>query len=422
MFTFLHAADIHLDSPLRGLEAYADAPVEQLRQATRRAFDNLIDLAIEERVAFVLLAGDLYDGDWKDYNTGLFFINRVSRLRKANIRVFMVSGNHDAASQITKALQLPDNVHLFSTKQPGTVTIEALGVALHGQGYHARGLVENIARNFPQPLPHYLNIGLLHTSLTGRQGHEPYAPCSLDDLLAKGYDYWALGHIHKREEVADSPWIVFPGNIQGRHIHETGAKGATLVRVEEGRIAAVEHRELDVLRWSLCQVDLTNCATKDLAIEAIRQGMESEEGRADGRPLALRLQLTGESPVHAELHRDAVPLTEEFRSLAVGLGEIWLEKVEFATRRPVALSGDPMGLGPETPLADLVQAVDRFAFQPGSIKEQIPEIAEMLNKLPPELLHEGGLIGDDSSEWAASLREEVKEMLIAKLLGQGGGR
>jgi len=418
MFTFLHAADIHLDSPLRGLEGYADAPVDQIRQATRRAFDNLIELAIEERVAFVLLAGDLYDGDWKDYNTGLFFIDRLSRLRKENIQVFLISGNHDAASQISKSLRLPDNVHLFSTKQPETVTLDALGVAIHGQGYHTRALAENIARNYPQALPHYLNIGLLHTSLTGRQGHEPYAPCSLDDLKARGYDYWALGHIHQREEVSPSPWIVFPGNIQGRHIHETGAKGATLVRVEEGRIAAVEHRDLDVLRWALCQVDLTECATMDLAIDAVRQAMETEQAKAEGRPLAIRLQLVGKSPLHAELHRDSAALTEEFRALAAGLGELWLEKVRFATQRPVALVTD---LGEETPMADLVRAIERLDFEPAALMELVPEIVGLQSKLPPELLHEGGLIAT-SPEWTGSLAEEVKEMLIARLLGQGGSR
>ena len=418
MFTFLHAADIHLDSPLRGLEAYADAPVEQLRQATRRAFDNLIDLAIEERVAFVLLAGDLYDGEWKDYNTGLFFIDRLSRLRKEKIRVFLASGNHDAASQITKALRLPDNVHLFSTRHPETIILEELGVAVHGQGYHTRALAENIARNYPQALPHYLNIGLLHTSLTGRQGHEPYAPCALDDLKARGYDYWALGHIHQREEVSRDPWIVFPGNLQGRHIQETGGKGATLVRVEEGRLTAVEHRDLDVLRWSLCRVDLTDCATVDLAIDAVRQAMEGEQASTEGRPLALRLQLVGKCPVHAMLHREAAALTEEFRALAVGLGEMWLEKVIFATQRPVELSET---LGAETPMADLLQAIEHLDFHPATLLELVPEIGVLQSKLPPELLHQGELVAA-SPEWADLLAEEVKEMLIARLLGQEGNR
>ncbi|MFA6282588.1 MAG: DNA repair exonuclease [Desulfurivibrionaceae bacterium] len=418
MFTFLHGADIHLDSPLRGLESYADAPVDQIRQATRRAFDNLITLAIEEQVAFVLLAGDLYDGDWKDYNTGLFFIDRISRLRKENIRVFLASGNHDAASQISKSLRLPDNVHLFSTKQPETVILEELGVAVHGQGYHTRALAENLARNYPQALPHYLNIGLLHTSLTGRQGHEPYAPCSLDDLRTKGYDYWALGHVHQREEVSQSPWVVFPGNIQGRHIQETGGKGATLVRVEEGRISAVEHRDLDVLRWSRCQVDLTECTTVDLAFDAVRQAMEAEQLRAEERPLALRLQLVGGTSIHAELHRNSAILTEEFRALAAGLGEMWLEKVAFATRRPVALG---TSLGAETPMADMIQAIERLDLRPEALMELVPEIGVLQSKLPPELLHEGERIAA-SPEWARATGEEIKEMLIARLLGQEENR
>lgn len=417
MFTFLHAADIHLDSPLRGLEGYADAPVDQIRQATRRAFDNLIELAVEEQVAFVLLAGDIYDGDWKDYNTGLFFIDRISRLRKAGIRVFMVSGNHDAASRISKSLRLPDNVHLFSAKHPETVTIESLEVAIHGQGYPARALTENIAGNYPHALPHHLNIGLLHTSLTGRHGHEPYAPCSLDDLRAKGYDYWALGHIHKREEVAQAPWVVFPGNIQGRHIHEAGAKGATLVRVDGGRIAAVEHHDLDVLRWSLCRVDLTDCAALDPAIDVIRQAMEKEQFHAEGRPLALRLHLAGKSPLHAELHRKSAALTEEFRSLAVGIGEIWLEKVLFATQRPVTLAES---LGADTAMADLVRAIDRLDFDPAPLMELVPEIGVLQSKLPPELLHDSGLIPASSADMN-TLCEDIKEMLIARLLGQEGG-
>ncbi len=118
MFKFLHTADIHLDSPLKGLEVHEDAPVESIRGATRRAFDNLINLAVEEKIDFVVISGDLYDGDWKDYNTGLFFAGRMGKLNRAGIRVFIVSGNHDAASQITRAMPLPENVTLFSPTKP----------------------------------------------------------------------------------------------------------------------------------------------------------------------------------------------------------------------------------------------------------------------------------------------------------------
>jgi len=229
MFRFIHTADIHLDSPLKGLEAHEDAPVDEIRGATRRTLDNLIDLAIEEEVNFVLIAGDLYDGDWKDYNTGLFFVRQMSRLGKAGIKAFIISGNHDAANQITKTMPLPDNVTLFSHKKPQSVKLDDIGVIIHGQSYALRAVIDNLALQYPQYDSNYFNIGLLHTSLTGREGHEDYAPCTLDELKSKGYEYWALGHVHKREIVSKDPWIIFPGNIQGRHIKEAGAKGATLV-------------------------------------------------------------------------------------------------------------------------------------------------------------------------------------------------
>ncbi|WP_419619235.1 metallophosphoesterase family protein, partial [Thiolapillus sp.] len=150
---FIHAADIHLDSALHGLERYEGAPVDEIRSATRRAFDNLIELAIEEEVAFILLAGDLYDGDWKDYNTGLYFMQHMARLCDAGIRVFIVAGNHDAASQITKHLRLPDNVTLFSTKHPETVVLEDLNVAIIGQGFATRAVTDDLSQAYPQGDP-----------------------------------------------------------------------------------------------------------------------------------------------------------------------------------------------------------------------------------------------------------------------------
>ena len=157
MVKFIHAADIHLDSPLKGLETHEDAPVEEIRGAARRAFDNLINLAIEEAVDFVLIAGDLYDGDWKDYNTGIFFVSRMGQLSKAGIRVFIVSGNHDAASQITKAMPLPDNVTVLSHKKPQSIILEDLNVVIHGQSYSSHAVHENLASQYPQNDANYFS-------------------------------------------------------------------------------------------------------------------------------------------------------------------------------------------------------------------------------------------------------------------------
>ena len=169
---FIHTADIHLDSPLCRLEAYEGAPVEEVRQASRRAFENLIDLAIEESVDFVLIAGDLFDGDWKDYNTGLYFIKQAGRLSDSRIQVFIVSGNHDAAGKMTRSLPYPDNVHVLSWRKPETRIIDHLKVAVHGQSFPKVAVTDNLAIDYPDPVPGHFNIGLLHTSLTGREGHE----------------------------------------------------------------------------------------------------------------------------------------------------------------------------------------------------------------------------------------------------------
>jgi len=417
MIKFIHTADIHLDSPLKGLEAHEDAPVEQIRGATRRAFDNLIDLAVTEVVDFILIAGDLYDGDWKDYNTGLFFAARMGRLARAGINVYTVSGNHDAASQITRAMPLPDNVTVFSTGKPQSVIRDDLGVVIHGQSYTRRAVTDNLALDYPRNDASYLNIGMLHTSLTGREGHEDYAPCSPDELTAKGYDYWALGHVHQREIVSRDPWIVFPGNLQGRHIKETGAKGATLVTVEAGRITSVDAHELDVLRWAACQVDLSECETLDGVYDRVRQGMARELDRADGKPLALRLVLTGKCPVHARLLDRTAQLTEEFRGIAVGIGNVWLEAVKFRTRRRVGL--EEM-IGEDTAIAGLVQSIQRLDLDGDNLLSLVPELSALKSKLPAELHGGDAPFLDPSAEKMAELRSDVQELLIAKLLEHGG--
>ena len=415
MFSFIHAADIHLDSPLKGLEAYQDAPVEQIRGAARRAFDNLVDFAIDEEVAFVLLAGDLYDGEWKDYNTGIYFVNRMGRLREAGIPVFMVSGNHDAASQITRALNLPDNVTLFSHKKAETRILENLSVAIHGQSFSSRAVSDDLAQHYPQGNPSYLNIGLLHTSMNGRPGHEPYAPCTLDALRSKGYQYWALGHVHQREEIANNPWVVFPGNIQGRHIRETGAKGCTLVSVDDGHIVAVEHRELDVLRWNVCNVDLGSTDRPESLIELVRVTFENARGLADGRPLAIRLVLEGTTLLHARLHENVTHWQEEFRAIAANLGDIWLEKIVFNTRK----EQQPLeGFADDSPQAALQKSVEALQFENSRLLDLIPDFEQLRSKLPSDLL------GDDdpftlSEEEFATLCEDVKDLLMAKM--QGGG-
>ena len=412
---FIHAADIHLDSALHGLERYEGAPVEEIRSATRRAFDNLIELAIDEQVAFVLLVGDLYDGDWKDYNTGLYFVERMGRLRDASIRVFIVAGNHDAASQITKHLRLPDNVTLFSTRKPERVVLDDLGVSICGQGFATRAVTDDISQGYPQGDPQLLNIGLLHTCLDGKPGHEPYAPCTVDGLRSKGYQYWALGHVHNREEVCQDPWIVFPGNIQGRHIREIGPKGCTLVTVDGGEIVEVAHRDLDVMRWSICELDVSATETVDDIYEQVREGLQLALDAAEGRPVAVRLVLYGACSAHLKLHADRERWIQEYRALATGLGGpgIWLEKISIKTRP--AISTDEV-LDRDDALSGLLRAIHDMELDSSVLDELADEMSVLRQKLPAELLAGDDPFDPTNPEFLKETLEDIKELLVNRLL------
>lgn len=331
MFKFIHAADIHLDSPLRGLDNYEGAPVDAIRGAARRAFRNLVQLAITERVDFVILAGDIYDDNWRDYNTGLFFVNELRKLDQEDIPVVSLSGNHDAASVITKSLTLPKNAlpYRFPTDKPSSVKFEQLRVALHGQGFASRAETSNLAANYPPSIAGYFNIGVLHTALDGREQHDTYAPCTLTELLARGYDYWALGHVHQRESLNGSERIrvEFPGNIQGRHVREVGAKGCLVVTVDAKRHATPVFHALDVFRWAVVAVDAANALSMDGALDASVKELGEARTQADGRPLAVRVELSCGNAVY----RHIADNIEQFRfDLAGQVGsDIWVEKIRL---------------------------------------------------------------------------------------------
>jgi DNA repair protein SbcD/Mre11 len=219
----VHAADLHLDSALHGLARYESAPAEEIRGATRRAFTNLVTLCLEERVALLVISGDLFDGDWRDISTGLFFSAQLSKLCEAGIKVVWIRGNHDAVSQIRRSVRLPQAVIELAANHAETRVFDELGIAVHGQSFVKRDVTEDLAAGYPPRVAGALNVGLLHTALDGRSGHDRYAPCKLETLTNRGYEYWALGHVHQREVVSADPYVVFPGNLQGRHARESSA-------------------------------------------------------------------------------------------------------------------------------------------------------------------------------------------------------
>lgn len=417
MYKFLHAADIHLDSPLIGLDRYESAPADIMRGATRRAFENLVETAIAEQVAFVLLAGDLYDGNWKDYRTGLFFVDQMACLCEAEIPVFMVSGNHDAVSQITKHLHLPDNVHLFRTARPETRFIDRYGVAIHGQGFENREVSDDLAAAFPAAETGLLNIGLLHTSLDGRPGHGVYAPSSRQVLTRKGYQYWALGHVHRRETISREPWIVYPGNLQGRHARELGPKGCTVVTVDSDTIVSAETFPVDVLRWVKCDVPIDDIARPDDMLALVREALMDAVRPAGSLPVAARVEITGTTSFHNVISGGLDHWTQEIRALAASISftEVWVEKVVFSIGQPTDLEAIPE----DTPLGSLLRSFEAPVEDPEEIDALQAAMNDIRAVLPPELVNEDGSENIFSPENTERLRAEARALLFAKILNAG---
>ena len=383
-FRFLHAADIHLDSPLIGLANIEGSVAERIRSAPRAAFEKLIERVIEDDLNFVVIAGDLYDGTWRDYKTGLFFAEQMGRLNQARIPVYLLHGNHDAESQITKPLVLPENVKVFGARKAETLRIEEFGVALHGQSFREKAVIDNLVPDYPTPIKGIFNIGVLHTALEGIGGHANYAPCSVPELVAKGYDYWALGHVHQRQVLSERPHVVFPGNLQGRHVRETGPKGAFLVTVDQGEVVELASLDLDVVRWSILEVDVTATGNTLDVINLMRDALAQGVQEAEGRLLAARIVLMGHTHLHNQLVASAEELMAEARSVALGLGEevAWAERVSVQTT-PAA---DTTVLAArEGVYGDLQRMIKEAGSDQQLLTQLQGDIGELVRRLPHEL-------------------------------------
>jgi DNA repair protein SbcD/Mre11 len=378
----VHAADLHLDSPLRGLSRLGDdAMATILRSATRRALENLVELVLQVDATILVLAGDVYDGDWHDYSTGRFFVQQLDRLHDEGVRVFLVAGNHDAASEITRALRPPPSVTMMQTNQPEVVVVDDLGVAVHGQGFATRAVRQNLAVDFTRRVPGLVNVGLLHANVDGAEGHDPYAPCRLEDLTGLGYDYFALGHVHQRAVLHEGEQTVaYSGNLQGRHIRESGPKGALVVDVEPGAGATVEFRALDVARWARVPVPVDDCQTLDDALHAADRHLRRAVEDAGGRPVAARVEFTGYTAVAADL-ADAPQIREEIDRIATRAGAV-LERVRVTAIPPAT----------RDTIDDLVEAIMSAATDLAADPTLVRQALRSLDREVGPELRETGLL------------------------------
>jgi len=372
LFRFVHAADLHLDTPFEGLAEIAPAWAERLRDASLQAFDALVDLCLERDAAFLLLAGDVYDGAERGIRAQLRLEAGVRRLSEAGVATLIVHGNHDPVGEggFSAIESWPPGVTVFGSEAVTTVPIERDGETLavvHGLSYARADTEENLSLRYRRSEGQGLQIGLLHCNVGSDADHAPYAPCSLEDLTRAGMDYWALGHVHRHHVLRSrAPWIVYPGNLQGRSPKpsERGAKGAVVVEVADGAVANVTHAALDVVRF--VEVGLEVPFDADLA--ALRGALRDAAATrlaAEGRELVVTARLHGRTLLHPLLERDSTR-----RELLAGLrdespaGLLW-RSLEIETRRPLDRER-VRGRGDFA--ADLLEEVDALLEAPGGLE------------------------------------------------------
>jgi DNA repair exonuclease SbcCD nuclease subunit len=303
----------------------------------------------------------------------------MGKLREAGIPVVMVSGNHDASSKLTRSLPLPDNVTHLGAKSPQTHMLEDIGIVVHGQSYATPEIRDDLAAGFPPPRADLVNIGLLHTAAEGRPGHENYAPCSLETLVTRGYDLWALGHVHAREVLNAEPLILFPGNLQGRSIRETGPKGASLIEFDGSSNPAERHVTLDCVRWDLIRIDASEATSTDEIFSSLSAEVREAAERCGGRLLAAGIVVEGGTPVHAELAANPEMFRYGVISAAVGaVGEqVFVERVRLETRAPQSIAA-----GGEDAVGELIREIAELSG-PG-LESATDSLAQLDSVLPSD--------------------------------------
>ncbi|MEL6208746.1 MAG: DNA repair exonuclease [Pseudomonadota bacterium] len=408
-FRFVHTADLHLDSPLKSLALRDPALAEMVGSATRTALERIVGLCLEERVDALLIAGDLFDGEQQSMKTAAFLAQQMRRLDEAGIRVFVIRGNHDAQAPVTGALALPPNCHVF-TGRGGIV--EHRGVAVQGVSFPGGSAPESLLPKYRPPRPGMPNIALLHTSLGGAEGHDPYAPCSVADLEAHGTDYWALGHVHARAVHGEAPWIVMPGMPQGRAIDEAGAKSATLVTIGERGIEVVA-RPTAQLEFARAELVLDPGEDWEGALRRAAAVLVGVSESVSAPAAVVRLRLVGHSSLAWRLRRDLGAFEEQLRALLPDAGggrdAVFLEAVRLEAVPAV----EPAS--PASPLAGLGALMGEVARDPGFLDEADAYLDRMVQALPPELRDRFGADAAGREAVLAALVTEGEATVLAAL-------
>ena len=405
MIKILHTADVHLDSPLRSL-ALRDAELrEKVQTSSRTALTRIVETAISEDVAALLIAGDLFDGAERSARTAAFLMLQLERLRARGIRVFYIKGNHDAENPLTGELSLPDNVHVFDGRG-GKVQLTE-DVWIHGVSFANRHAPESLLPKFHAPVEGAINIAMLHTSLAGAEGHDPYAPCTVADLAAAGFDYWALGHVHRRQVHSKTPWIVMPGTPQGRDIGEPGPKSATLLNIDKE--IEIEEVPTSVVEFLHIQIDATDADSDDDLRDALKRTLHDASRNLPSEGAVIRLELTGRTRRRWQILRDQDMWKETAAQYARESGTLWLDKV-------VLNLSDNAERG-HSATDELAGIMNTIREEPGFSETCRAEIESILQELPPQRRAE--LLPDEAAmdQLALRLAEAGAERILARMKG-----
>ncbi len=403
----LHTADLHLDSPLRSLAMRDETLAAHVRSASRQALETMVAYCIDEKISAFLIAGDLYDGQERSAKTAAYLAGQMQRLADAGVQVFYIKGNHDAENPIAGEIALPANVHVFDGRGEA-VQLGDHPVYIHGVSFRDRHAPESLLPKFRAPVPSSVNIAMMHTSLNGAERHDPYAPCSVADLAGAGFDYWALGHVHKRQIHGQDPWIVMPGMPQGRDIGEAGAKSATLLTIEGGKIE-VSELPTSVIEFRHCQCSLDGAETDEDVRTALRTALRAEAGRG---PAILRLRLFGKTALAWQIRQVADAWRAEIDSLAEGIGGLWVEKLGLDVA-PLSEGGLDSAVG------EVQQMMADIATEPGFMDRMGKELEQTLALLPPDRRRE---MAPDEAAQDTLLRQLAADAVLAmaaRMRGQG---
>ncbi|TNJ48405.1 DNA repair exonuclease [Phaeobacter sp. B1627] len=410
MIKIIHTADIHLDSPLRSLALRNSGLRDVVAAASRSAFSQLVDRSISEKVSALLISGDLFDGKERSARTAAFLMAELDRLGDAGIRVFYIKGNHDAENPITGTLDLPSNVHVFDARGGKEQLTDE--VWIHGVSFADRHAPDSLLPRFRAPVPDTVNIAMLHSSLGGSVGHDTYAPCSVPDLVGMGFDYWALGHIHRRQIHSDAPWIIMPGIPQGRDIGEAGPKSATMIVIDQGRIDVTEV-PTSVVEFAQIEVDVTEAADDEALRGLLKRQLNALRKRIAAPVGVIRLALTGRPARHWQILRDRDVWIEQVNALAEAAGDLWIDKLMFDLLPPAT---DESAGGATDELAETMAAIPT---EPGFAAFARKEVEALLQDLPAALREK---ISPDEADRDALIDRLTKagtDLVLAQMKGAG---